>query len=316
MTSTGLSQVIPPPAGWHGQAALHRYFVCDVFTSTPMEGNQLAVYIDGRTLRPEDMQLVAREMNIAETVFLLPAGNGGDVAMRIFTPAEELPFAGHPVLGTAFVVGSALGAENVVLETGAGPVPVALEREEGEIVFGRMDQPIPTWTPFDRSEELLRAIGVEKSELPVEVYRNGPAHVYVRLATEADVARLAPDMTSLRRLGIAANCFAGRGRSWKTRMFYPAGGVPEDPATGSAAGPLAVHLARHGQIDFGDEIVIRQGEEIGRPSTLYATVYGTADAIDRVQVGGSAVIVGEGQYRVSRSVAQPASGGDDPPATS
>jgi trans-2,3-dihydro-3-hydroxyanthranilate isomerase len=82
-------------------------------------------------------------------------------------------------------------------------------------------------------------------------------------------------------------------------MFYPAGGVPEDPATGSAAGPLAVHLARHQQIGFGDEIVIRQGEEIGRPSKLYGTVYGTADAIDRVEVGGSAVIVGEGHYRVS-----------------
>jgi trans-2,3-dihydro-3-hydroxyanthranilate isomerase len=293
------SEVIPPLTGWPGQSPVLHYYVCDVFTSVPLQGNQLAVYVDGRTLGTEDMQLIAKEMNIAETVFLLPAGNGGDVAMRIFTPAQELPFAGHPVLGTAFVVGSALEADRVVLETGAGPVPVVLDRADGQIVFGRMNQPIPTWKAFDRSDELLHAVGAEKSGLPIEVYQNGPAHAYVRLATEEAVAQLSPDMTRLGRLGVAANCFAGEGTAWKTRMFYPAGGVAEDPATGSAAGPLAVYLARHGQIDFGEEIVIRQGEEIGRPSKLYAAVYGTADGIERIEVGGGAVIVGEGRYRVS-----------------
>jgi trans-2,3-dihydro-3-hydroxyanthranilate isomerase len=294
-----VTEVIPKLTGWNGRSALHHYFVCDVFTSQPLQGNQLAVYTDGRALRTEDMQLMAREMNIAETVFLLPARNGGDVAMRIFTPFQELPFAGHPVLGTAFVVGTASGKASVVLETGAGSIPVVLERQEGDIVFGRMNQPIPTSQPFDRTEELLRALGVKKSELPVEMYRNGPVHVYVRLPTEDAVAALAPDMARLAEVGIAANCFAGQGPAWKTRMFYPAGGVPEDPATGSAAGPLAIHLARHRQIGFGDEIVIRQGEEIGRPSRLHATVYGTADDIDRVEVGGGAVIVAEGNYLIA-----------------
>ena len=109
---------------------------------------------------------------------------------------------------------------------------------------------------------------------------------------------LAPDLVVLEHLNIAASCFAGRGRSWKTRMFFPASGIPEDPATGSAAGPLAIHLARHGEIAFGEEIEIRQGAEIGRPSLLYATAVGDDERIDSVEVGGAAVIVAEGVFRI------------------
>ena len=290
--------VLPGPLDWSGAAAVHPYYVCDVFTDRPLEGNQLAVYVDGRPLSTDEMQRIAREMDIAETVFLLPAGQGGDVAMRIFTPGSELPFAGHPVLGTAFVVGEALGRDEVTLETGAGLVPVSLERDAGRVVFGRMHQPVPTWEPYPRAGELLRAVGVGSSRLPVEIYRNGPEHVYVRLDGESAVAALRPDMGLLTDLAVAANCFAGEGRAWKTRMFYPSAGVPEDPATGSAAGPLAIHLARHGQIGFGQEIVIRQGDEIGRPSRLHATAWGHAGSVDRPEVGGAAVIVAEGRYRI------------------
>ena len=293
--------VIPGVAGWHGSAELHPYFVCDVFTSEPLEGNQLGVFADGRPFDTGQMQRLAKEMNFAETVFLLPPQDGGDVRLRIFTPGAELPFAGHPVLGTAFVVGAALGADAVTLETGAGLVPVALERDEGQVVFGRMMQPIPAWEPFTGERELLAALGVGSSLLPVELYRNGPPHVYVELASEDAVAALRPDMAALADLGVAANCFAGRGPSWKTRMFYPSAGVPEDPATGSAAGPLAIHLARHGRIRFGERIEIRQGAEIGRPSLLYAKVTGDRDQIDSVEVAGAAMIVAEGQFRISAS---------------
>src|SRR6185295_16096601 len=106
----------------------------------------------------------------------------------------------------------------------------------------------------------------------------GPTHVYVALGSREQVAALAPDMGALRRLPVGVNCFAGEGRRWKTRMFAPGHGVDEDPATGSAAGPLAVHLARHGRIAFGEEIEIEQGAEIGRPSKLFAVVHGSADA--------------------------------------
>jgi trans-2,3-dihydro-3-hydroxyanthranilate isomerase len=277
--------------------AHHPYVVCDVFTDKPLTGNQLAVFTEAERIPTELFQTLARELNLSETVFALPAESGGDVRIRIFTPAVELPFAGHPVLGSAFVLAENLGTAAIGLETSLGVIPIALEREAGRITFGRMQQPIPTWQPYERADELLAALGVESSELPVECYRNGPLHVFVALPSEAAVAALKPDLAFLADLTeVGANCFAGSGRRWKTRMFGPALGVAEDPATGSAAGPLAVHLARHGRIQFGDEIEISQGAELKRPSTLYARAEGAAAAIERVEVGGRAVIVARGEF--------------------
>jgi trans-2,3-dihydro-3-hydroxyanthranilate isomerase len=278
--------------------ARRRYLIADVFTSTPLEGNQLAVFPDGHGLDDDLMQRTARELNLSETVFFLPAERAGDARVRIFTKATELPFAGHPVLGSAFVLGEALGAAKVTLETGAGPVLVELERDGDQIVFGWMEQPIPVFERYERATEVLAALGVARSGLPVEAYRNGPTHVYVELASEAEVAAIQPDQQALGELRVGVCAFAGSGASWKARMFAPFLGVPEDPATGSAAGPLAVHLARHGRTGFGEEIEIRQGEEIGRPSRLYARADGSADKIERVLVGGSAVIVARGEYRL------------------
>jgi trans-2,3-dihydro-3-hydroxyanthranilate isomerase len=275
-----------------------RYVVADVFTDTPLAGNPVAVFTDGRGLDDEAMQRLARELNLSETVFVFPAEEGGHARIRIFTPNLELPFAGHPTLGTAFVLGMPLQLLEIRLETQRGIVPVALEREDGRIVFGRMEQPIPSWEPFPDPEALLAGLGVDGSELPVEVYDNGATHVYVALGSEDEVAGLRP---SLGALGLpdalGTNCFAGSGTRWKTRMFG-LGGIPEDPATGSAAGPLAVHLARHGRIGWGDEIEISQGSEIGRPSTLFARAEGDGDAVTRVEVGGSAVIVARGEFRL------------------
>jgi trans-2,3-dihydro-3-hydroxyanthranilate isomerase len=278
--------------------ASYRYVVADVFTDTPLEGNQLAVFTDGRELDDAAMQALAREMGFSETVFVLPAEGEGDVRIRIFTPAHELPFAGHPVLGTAFALGGPLQREVITLECAAGPIAVALEREGPRIVFGRMQQAVPTWQPYTRADELLAALGIERSGLPVEVYDNGVRHVYVELESEEAVAALQPDLGALADHDPGANCFAGSGSSWKTRMFAPGMGVAEDPASGSAAGPLAVHLARHGRIGFGEEIEIRQGAELRRPSKLYARADGSVERVERVEVGGSAVIVARGEFRL------------------
>ena len=277
-----------------------RYVVADVFTDVPLAGNQLAVFTDAREIPEELLQPLAREMNFSETVFVLPGESGGHARMRIFTPSVEVPFAGHPTLGTAFVLGGPLQLLEIRLETGRSVVPVRLEREGARIVFGRMEQPLPTVATFEREAELLAAVGVERSELPVEVYDNGLQHVYVCLRSEEEVAALKPDLSSIADLGevLGVNCFAGAGSRWKTRMFIPGGGISEDPATGSAAGPLALHLARHGRIAFGDEIEISQGAEIGRPSTLYARVDGSREQVERVEVGGSAVIVARGELKL------------------
>lgn len=282
---------------------MHRYVIVDVFTDVPLEGNQLAVFTDGAGLSGELMQRAARELNLSETVFVLPSEDAelADARVRIFTPSTELPFAGHPVLGTAFVVGQSPGGSLVRLHTGAGVIPVALSRERDLITYGEMDQPIPTVEPFERAAELLRALGVERSGLPVEAYRNGPLHVYVELESEHAVAALRPDMSALASIGeLGVSCFAGAAGRFKTRMLAPALGVPEDPATGSAAGPLAVHLVRHGRIELGQPIQIRQGAEIGRPSLLHARVEGSRspERIERVAVGGSAVVVAQGEYRL------------------
>jgi trans-2,3-dihydro-3-hydroxyanthranilate isomerase len=278
-----------------------RYVVADVFTDTPLEGNPVAVFTDGRGLSDDEMQRLARELNLSESVFVLPSEADAHARIRIFTPSAELPFAGHPTLGSAFVLAAPLQAPVLRLETGMGIVPVALEREQDRIVFGRMEQPLPTWEAFAEEEALFAALGVAGSELPVEVYENGPRFVYLALGSEEDVAALRPDFNALLDLPgalVGVDCFAGSGARWKSRMFAPGSGVAEDPATGSAAGPLAVHLARHGRIAFGEEIEISQGAEIGRPSTLYARADGSADELERVEVGGSAVIVARGEFRL------------------
>jgi trans-2,3-dihydro-3-hydroxyanthranilate isomerase len=275
-----------------------RYVVADVFTDRPLSGNQLAVFTDGRDVDDATMQALAREMNFSETVFVLPPSEGGHARIRIFTPMNELPFAGHPVLGSAFVLAAPLQLGEIRLETGSGVVPVTLEREGPRITFGWMSQPVPTWEPFAQAEEVQELLGI-RAELPVELYHLGPEHAYFALGSEREVAALAPDFGALAKITHAGvNCFAGSAVKWKTRMFAPADGVPEDPATGSGAGPLAIHLARHGRIRFGDEIEISQGEEIGRPSTLSARVHGEGDRIDRVEVGGSAVVVARGEFRL------------------
>ena len=277
-----------------------RYVIVDVFTDRPLAGNQLAVFTDARDIPEEVLQPLAREVNFSETAFVYPASCEGHARIRIFTPATEIPFAGHPTLGSAFVLGGPMQLTEIRLETGAGVVPVQLEREGPRIVFGWMRQPIPTVEPYAREQDLLTVLGIERAELPVEVYDNGIQHVYFALASANEVAELAPDLAALERIAgaVGVNCFARDGACWKTRMFFPGLGVPEDPATGSAAGPLAAHLARHGRIAYGDEIMIAQGAEIGRPATLYARVEGSVDRLERVEVGGSAVVVARGEFRL------------------
>jgi trans-2,3-dihydro-3-hydroxyanthranilate isomerase len=277
-----------------------RYVVADVFTDVPLTGNPLAVFTDARDLDPLTMQAIAKEMNLSESVFVLPPqAEDADVRIRIFTPRAELPFAGHPTLGSAFVLGGPLQKIVIRLETGAGVVPVELEREGARITFGWMDQPVSTYEPFAETEALFAALGVEGSGLPVELYHLGPTNVFVELASAAAVAAVRPDQGALGDVTPAGvNTFARDGERWKTRMFAPMHGVPEDPATGSAAGPLAMHLVRHGRIGFGEEIEISQGTEIGRPSKLYAVVEGSDGNVERVRVGGSAVIVARGEFRI------------------
>ena len=287
----------------------HPYTILDVFTDTPLQGNPLAVFTEGEAVPSRLMPAVARELHLSETIFLLPGDDEADATVRIFTPDAELPFAGHPVLGAAFVVGERENLATVRLRTGAGIVPITLTREHGEIVYGEMEQPLATVAPFEHTDELLAALGVAHAAvaLPVEAYTNGPTHVMVALvdvsagtAGAEAVAALEPDLSALRALGaIGISCFTRIGDARvKSRMFGPGMGVPEDPATGSAAGPLALHMLRHGWLQSGQMLTISQGAELRRPSTLTARVDGTAEHPTRITVGGSAVLVAQGNFRL------------------
>lgn len=281
------------------------YLIVDVFTSEALAGNQLAVFTKGHTIPQERLQPLALEMGFSETVFVLPPLEQETARIRIFTPTSEVPFAGHPVLGTAVALAIADGLDRVELVTPQGSVPLEITDRTATGAFGRMRQPIPTVGTLPDPQALFAALRVTGSELPVEIYDNGIPHVYVALPDLTSVAAVAPDYGALADLArtrgmpiVGINCFAGAGHRWTTRMFAPADGVPEDAATGSAAGPLACHLARHDRIAFGDEIVICQGAEIGRPSTLYATAHGSRDAITRVEVAGMAIVVASGAFHL------------------
>ncbi|MFZ5895867.1 MAG: PhzF family phenazine biosynthesis protein [Myxococcota bacterium] len=276
-----------------------RYVLADVFTDRPLTGNPLAVFTDARTLTPEAMQAIAREMNLSETVFVLPPAAGGHAKIRIFTPRSELNFAGHPTLGSAFVLGGPLQTEVVRLETGVGIIPVRLEREAATIAFGWMQQRVPAVRAFEREAEVFAALGVERSLTPVLFYNNGAHHVVVVVDSFDAVRALKPRLDRLAEItDVCVNVCAVSGDRVKTRAFAPAHGVPEDPATGSAAGPLAVHLAEHGLTQFGELLTIEQGAEIQRPSELRAIVRGDRGNVTEVEVGGAAVVVGRGELRI------------------
>jgi trans-2,3-dihydro-3-hydroxyanthranilate isomerase len=178
----------------------HRYTVVDVFTDRPMTGNQLAVFTNGSEVPDSLLQPLAREMNFSETVFVYPRTNAADARMRIFTPVTELPFAGHPILGTAFVLASLSELDEIRLQTGAGVVAVRIERVDRRPVFGWMTQPVPTVRRFKRGDELLALLDVQRSALPIEIYDNGVEHLYVMLDSEAAVGRLRPDAVRLAQL--------------------------------------------------------------------------------------------------------------------
>lgn len=276
-----------------------RYELCDVFSDRALAGNALAVFTDASGIDDLTMQALAREMNLSESAFVLrSAAADADARVRIFTPTMELPFAGHPTLGTALVLAKARQEGAVIrLETGRGIVTVRVEPSDTAVNFAWMTQPIPVQQPFHAVDELLAALHVDSSLLPIELYDNGPQYVLIQLRTPSDVAGLTPDLSRLAAFGsLAFVVFARQPACWKVRVFAPGEGILEDPATGAAAGALAVHLCRHGQISFGEEMIIEQGGEIARRSTLHARAFGSAERIDRVEVGGNGIVVARGEF--------------------
>jgi trans-2,3-dihydro-3-hydroxyanthranilate isomerase len=295
-----------------------RYLHLDVFTDRRFEGNQLAVFPEPGNLTAEQMQRIAKEMAFSESTFLYPAERGGDIRMRIFTPGEELPMAGHPTIGTTFALALegviARGRERFVFELGVGPTPVSLEWSDAGLAFAWMTQPLPTFGGViaDR-ETFAAAVGVTGADiapgLPVQQVSCGVPFLFVPLVSRAAVDAVAIDRKALTRCQLAAGLEAlpvfffspeqvpGGNETVYSRMLAPGFGISEDPATGAASGPLGAYLLHHRLVnaDVARAMVSLQGAAMGRPSRIHMSIDSDNDRVTGVRVGGVSVLVGRGE---------------------
>lgn len=294
----------------HGDSMSARrfsYVQVDVFTSRPLEGNALAVFTDARGLSDGDMQAVARETNLSETTFVLPdpgAPAGAPVRVRIFTVGEEVPFAGHPTLGTAAVLRSRSVGGRVVLSLGVGEIPVQLSDGEAGL-FGEMRQRDPVFGRIHPREEVARALGLAPADLdpsaPVQTVSTGLAFAIVPVRSLATLRALRVDWgradaylagTDARLFYLVSRETEDAAAGVHARMVFYGG---EDPATGSAAGCCAAWMVRHGVAAPGEPVLIEQGIEVRRPSRIYVRAAREGDRVTDVRVGGNVVEVARGE---------------------
>jgi trans-2,3-dihydro-3-hydroxyanthranilate isomerase len=298
-----------------------KFYQADVFTSQPFGGNPVAVVPEADGLTDDQLQQIAREMNLSETVFVFPpTDKAAVVRLRIFTPSQEIPFAGHPVIGTFYVLAE-LGllptTESVtrfLQECNIGLFPVELHAKDGRIVRVVMTQPKPEFLgALEETEDLYKVAGalglskfvIAESKWPIEVVSTGLPVIIVPVRTLTAVRSIRPDASAIadvcRRFGangimvfttVTVEPFA----SVHTRMFAPSIGILEDPATGSASGALGAYLVQNGVVEVGPttEIIAEQGYEIDRPSRILVQVESDDDVIQNVKVGGHCVMVAEG----------------------
>jgi trans-2,3-dihydro-3-hydroxyanthranilate isomerase len=298
-----------------------KFYQADVFTGQPFGGNPVAVFPDAQGLTDFELQQIAREMNLSETVFVLPPTDAAAVVrLRIFTPTQEIPFAGHPVLGTFYVLAQlgliavTDGVTRVMQECNIGLYPVEIHARDGQITRVVMTQPKPLFLgSVEETEDLLRiakALGLPKYQIvdtksPVMVVSTGLPVVIVPVRTLTAVRSIEPDSAAIveicELLGtngvmVFTTMTVEDPATVHTRMFAPAIGILEDPATGSANGAMGAYLVHNGLVEVGPltEIVVEQGYEIGRPSRILVQVESDDDAIQTVKVGGQVVMVVEG----------------------
>ena len=298
-----------------------KFYQADVFTAQPFGGNPVAVFPNAQGLTDFELQQIAREMNLSETVFVLPpTDEAAVVRLRIFTPTQEIPFAGHPVLGTFYVLAQlgliavTDGVTRVMQECNIGLFPVEIHAREGQITRVVMTQPKPLFLgSMDETEDLFhiaKALGLPKYQIvdtkaPVMVVSTGLPVVIVPVRALTAVRSIEPDASAIvdmcERFGtngilVYTTMTVEDHATVHTRMFAPAIGILEDPATGSASGAMGAYLVHNGLVEVGPltEIIIEQGYEIGRPSRILVQVESDDDAIQTVKVGGQVVMVVEG----------------------
>jgi trans-2,3-dihydro-3-hydroxyanthranilate isomerase len=292
----------------------YRYIVVDVFTEVAFRGNPLAVFPDAAGLSDSEMQTLARELNLSETSFVLPAASPDAAArVRIFTPNSEMEFAGHPTIGTAYALCALgripAGAGSFVLEENIGPIPIRLERRADPFLAWLQTPPIHFGERYDRAA-CAQALGLGAEDLlgdyPAQVVTAGNPFLFVALRDPGAVDRAELDVRGIERAApsFAANgvfVFAPVATGVYARMFAPMSGIREDPATGSATGPLAAYLVEYGLIEKRDglRIINEQGTKMQRRSLIHALLHVADGKLRTVEIGGSAVKVVEATVEVA-----------------
>lgn len=293
------------------------YHLLDVFTNERFGGNQLAVFTNGRGIEPALMQRIAKELNLSETTFVLPPDDpANDWKVRIFTPARELPMAGHPTVGTSFVLAHErmvdVSPQNPVirLEEGVGLIPVTFHFKDGEQPLIQMQQRRPTFSPefTDRqlAAELLSLTVAELDDFPVQEISCGVPFLYIPIKSLADIQKIKfrtdiweRALTHYGEIFVFTRETTFSGSTVHSRMFAPSMGIAEDPATGAASGPLGCYLVRYGLVKGNPaRIISEQGFEMGRPSYIHIEIRTEGDEFTFVGVGGHSVYVGEGSLEV------------------
>lgn len=295
----------------------YKYLHLDGFTDRAFEGNQLAVFPEAHGLEAATMLQITKEMNFSECTFILPPEGQGDVRMRIFTPGEEMPMAGHPTIGSTFALAILkvieAGRPKFTFELPVGPTPVELEWDEGQLAFAWMTQQRPKYGPIaDGARALAESLSIDPDavvDLPLEEVSCGVPFFFLPLKTRKAVDQAEPDRLAITRFFDARKLTihglflfsveAGADEATAySRMFTPQVGISEDPATGGASGPLGCYLVKHGLVDQNraGNLVSLQGVKMGRPSRIHISIDQDSDGstITRVRVGGKAVLVGEG----------------------
>jgi len=290
----------------------YQFYQADVFTSSPLGGNPLAVFVEASGLDTESMQKIAREMNLSETTFILPASDdGADFDVRIFTPGRELPFAGHPTIGTTHILretGKIPDSQKLIrLKMPIGIIPVHVE-ESGKRLF--MEHPQPEFLhTVDALETVANALSLPSSSIerrwPCQVVSTGLPVLFVpltHLQSARDIKLNSTKLEEVLRPLKVDMIYAfttetvHKGFTIHSRAFAPAIGIPEDPATGSASGAIGAYLAQYDVVakERLADIKIEQGYEMGRPASVYVQVEQTQDGITSIRVGGESVTVIEG----------------------
>jgi trans-2,3-dihydro-3-hydroxyanthranilate isomerase len=303
-----------------------RFIIADVFTEQQFGGNQLAVFTDGTGLDTETMQNIAREMNYSETTFILPPEAGSDFRLRIFTPAEELPFAGHPLVGSGYVIVAEKMKDwseprtSVKIETGVGEIIVNVETQNGKAGFSQMTQPLPvvksTWTDIARLAKALalEVSDIESTNLPAQLLFNGIPVLMIPVASLQAVEKIKVDFNALEAISIEAGAKTVMAFTTETvtptstahcRVFAPVEGILEDAATGSANGPLGFYLVHHKLVktEAITKIISEQGFEMLRPSiiNIEVDIDASSNEVTGVRVGGGVVLSGYGAIHIAES---------------